>query len=132
MTTIAGQLTNHPSRETFDTVELATAIEACQEAAALSRICADACLHEDDIASMRRCIQLDLDCATICTATAQILSRPGPAGDVWRRMVETCARACAESAAECEKHDRSKHCMECANACRRCEMACQQLLAVAS
>ena len=132
MSVITDQLSNHPSIETFDTVELARAVEACLEAAAVATMCADACLAEDDVVSMRRCIQLDLDCATICNATAEVLSRPNPDGDVWRRLVETCARACAACASECETHDRSKHCLTCADACRRCEMACQQLLAVAA
>lgn len=131
MNVIAEQLANHPSRDTFDPVELARAIEACLEAAAVSSMCADACLAEGD-ADMRRCIQLDLDCATICTATAQVLSRPAPNGDVWRRLLETCARACLACATECETHTRSKHCMTCADTCRRCEMACQQLLAAAA
>lgn len=125
---IADQLNNHPKRDTFDQVELARCIEACQAAAAASSLCADACLVEPNVADMRRCIQTDLDCATICLATAQILSRPSPSGDVWRKMVETCVRSCMECAVECEKHLRSKHCMTCANACRACEMACQQLL----
>lgn len=132
MPTTADVLADHPARSSFDHHELARAIDSCLAAVAASTACADACLSGDDAASMRRCIQLGLDCADICGATVRVLSRPTPAGEVWRRLVETCARACRESAVECESHTGHKHCQQCAKITREAEAALSQLLAAAA
>ncbi len=132
MPTTADLLADHPERASFDHHELSRAIEACQAAATASIVCADACLAGEDAADMRRCIQLDLDCADICGATARVLSRPTPAGEVWRRLVETCARACQESASDCEGHTAHKHCQQCAAITREAETALGRLLAAAA
>jgi hypothetical protein len=40
-----------------------------------------------------------------------------------------CAKALSACASHCEEHaDTAKHCAVCAEACRRAERACQQLL----
>ena len=128
---LADVLADHPAKETFDLAEINRAVQACFECAAGCLACADACLAEDDVASMRRSIKLDLICAEICTATARVLSSPGPGGDSWRHLVEVCARACRESAEECGAHSHG-HCQRCAEMCREAEKACQQLLAAAA
>lgn len=127
---LADVLADHPAKDTFDLAELNRAIHACQEAAAGCLACADACLWSDDVADMRRCISLDKVCAEICSATARVLSSPGPGGDAWRQLVEVCAKACAECAEECASHDHD-HCKRCAELCREAEKACQQLLTAA-
>ena len=93
--------------------------------------CANACLHEDEIAPMRDCIQTDLNCSDVCAATMRILSRPGPDGKTWETMLQACVAACAECAHECEQHDHD-HCRVCARECRACAEACDALLVVAS
>ena len=127
---LADVLADHPAKDTFDLAEINRAVQACFECAAGCTACADACLAEEHVANLRRCIKLDLICAEICAATGRILSGPGPGGDAWRHLVEACAKACAEAAQECASHDDS-HCQRCAELCRECERACQQLLAVA-
>ncbi|MGY6500846.1 MAG: four-helix bundle copper-binding protein [Acidimicrobiales bacterium] len=128
---LADVLADHPEKATFDLAELSRTIHACQEAAAGATACADACVYEGHTDEMRRCIKLDLIAAEICTATAKVLSRPGPGGDVWRDLVEVCAKACHEAAEECAKHDH-EHCLRCAELCREAQKACQQLLAAAA
>lgn len=109
------------------TKEHAAALEALLDCAAHCRLCADACLSEDDVASMVGCIRSDLDCATICSAAAEVIARPGSSGAPWRQLLEVCIAMCESCAEECGAHDHA-HCQECAEACRRCAEACRALL----
>lgn len=127
---LADALADHPQRDTFDLHELLRAIEACQACAVQCNLCADSDLARD-AGAMRDCIQKCLDCATICQATASVLSRPSPSGDAWAAQVRACILACQECAVECESHD-AVCCTSCAEACRECERALQQLMAAAS
>lgn len=124
-------LETHPAKSTFDAPELAAAIDRLSACVATCSICADACLHEDDVDGLRRCIQVDLNCADVCSATLRTISRPGPDGGTWAAMLETCVKACEECASECESHEHD-HCRQCAEACRACAEACRSLLAAAS
>lgn len=106
---------------------------ACMEAAAACALaclgCADGCVMEREPGAFRRCIQLDLDCADICTCTARILARGNDFDPrIWRAQLEACARACAACSAECLRHERHAHCRLAAEACLRCEERCRALL----
>src|SRR2546423_9673212 len=90
-------------------------IEACLRCAALCNHCASSCLQEEEIKMMARCIQLDLECAAICYAAAQIMSM---GSDNAEELCKICGDACIACAEECSKHTQSKHCQECAGACR--------------
>jgi hypothetical protein len=111
-------------------VEFAAAIDACLSCEQSCPACANACLAEDDIADMRRCIALDESCADVCATTARLLSRPVLADHLLlRQMLETCVRACALCGEECERHaHHHRHCAICAQECRACERACTELL----
>jgi hypothetical protein len=50
------------SRPSFDCVQACSA-------------CADACLGEENLQTLARCIRLDLDCADVCNTTGKIFSR---------------------------------------------------------
>ena len=44
-------------------------------------------------------------------------------------QLEACARICAESAAECERHkSEHRHCAACADVCRKCERQCREVM----
>jgi hypothetical protein len=74
---------------------------------------------------MAKCIQLDMECAAICYAAAQLMSVGSEkAKDICRICADVC-EACGE---ECGKHDH-KHCQECAEACRHCAEECRRMLA---
>jgi hypothetical protein len=108
---------------------LALCIEECLACALTCTSCADACLAEEQVAQLVRCIRLNLDCADICDATGRALTRqtswdPGLA----RSILETCAEACRVCAQECEQHaDHHEHCRTCVESCLRCEKACDDL-----
>lgn len=112
---------------------LAECVTHCHDCAATCTSCADACLGEATVSELRRCIRLNLDCADICAATANVLTRQTlTPTDVVQRQLEACAAACRSCAEECEKHaTHHEHCRVCAEACRACERACQEMLQAA-
>ncbi len=116
--------------EELDAPSLLQFIERCLECHTVCSMCADACLAEENVAKLRRCIRLNLDCADVCAAAARVLSRSG-AGDITavHALLEACAGACLASAAECHKHaDAHGHCGVCAAACEDCARACRDVL----
>jgi hypothetical protein len=114
-----------------DRQALAACIDACFDCAQACTACADACLSEspERLVELGKCIRSDLDCAAICDATGQILSRhTGYDANITRAVLDACALVCRSCAEECERHSTMSHCQACALECRRCENACQTLL----
>jgi hypothetical protein len=65
------------------------------------------------------------DCADVCAAASQIVSRSGPfSADICR----ACAGVCAQCAEACERHAHDETMAACAKACRSCEDACRRML----
>ena len=114
----------------IDRQKLADCIHACFACGETCTACADACLSEDMVAELTKCIRTNLDCADICTSTGAVLSRhTGYDANITRALLEACRVACASCATECEAHaDMHEHCRICAEACRRCEQACADML----
>lgn len=105
-------------------------VAACHDCTASCLSCADACVHETTDEDLARCIGLNLDCAAVCTATAQVLARSGD-GDRsgLNALLRACIAACRSCAEECSRHgSHMDHCRVCAEACRECEQACLALL----
>ena len=127
---IQQMLETHPRKGMVTGGELAACIEACYGCAQTCTACADACLGEQDLAMLVRCIRLNLDCATICYTTGEVLSRQTePDMEIIRAQLEACAAACRVCGAECEKHaHHHQHCAVCAESCKQCEQACNALL----
>ena len=99
---------------------LLDALNAC---IAACEHCATACLGEQDVKMMARCISIDRDCADICALTARFVAR---GSEHAMHVMRECAEICGICATECEKHGaHMQHCKECAEACRRCEQACR-------
>jgi hypothetical protein len=121
----------HPRAEGALVDVLARCIDACRACVETCIACADACLAEEHLGDLRRCIRLDLDGVDICGATANVLTRPR-SEEAWavRAIVEACRDVCNRCGAECEKHaGEHEHCRVNAESCRRCERACEELLA---
>jgi hypothetical protein len=109
---------------------VADGLRALHDCATACASCADACVAEPEVAPLRATIRLNLDCAAICAATADVLARRNaPDFDVLRTLLHACMLACAACAAECDRHAPSVlHCGVCADACRACEAACRRIL----
>jgi hypothetical protein len=123
-------LETHPLPARVDRELLARCIEACFECEQSCTACADADLAEDDVAELRRCIRLCLDCADVCDATARVVSRQTEYdAPTMKAQLQSCREESAACAEECERHaEHHAHCALCAEACRRCQAACDQLL----
>ena len=100
-------------------------IDACVQCAAVCRQCAASSLAEADVGSMVYCIQLDLECASLCTTTAELMILGSGFAS---RLCQVCADMCLACAAECEKHQR-EHCRLCASACNACAKQCLSMTA---
>ena len=74
---------------------------------------------------MARCIQLDMECAAICNASAQLMS---VGSDKAKEVCRVCSDICQACGDECGKHD-TEHCRECAEACRACAEECRKMAA---
>lgn len=125
---IAQMLSLHPQPpDNADVV--ARCIDECFSCAAICVSCADACLAEDMVADMRRCISLNSTCADICVTAGSAITRFSADDQTLQLMlIEACRTACSTCAEECEKHaGMHEHCRICAEACRRCEEACGQV-----
>jgi hypothetical protein len=74
---------------------------------------------------MSRCIELDMQCAAICYASAQLMSL---GSDKANEVCRICADICDACGEECGKHQ-NEHCKECAQACRQCANECRKMAA---
>lgn len=77
--------------------------------------------HKDHAETLATC----QDCADMCVAASQIVSRKGPFADL---ICKACADACAKCAVACEKFPDDKHMAKCAKQCLECEKACREML----
>ncbi|MGJ7568822.1 four-helix bundle copper-binding protein [Variovorax sp. GB1R11] len=98
-------------------------IEACNECAVASSRCVAACLSEDNVKMMARCIALNMDCMPICRLTAAATAR---GSEHAKEICSLCADICEACAQECDKH-KLPHCQSCAKACRVCAIACLEM-----
>jgi hypothetical protein len=98
-------------------------IDACLRCVSVCNHTASACLSEDSVKMLTRCIQLNLECAAICSAAAQVMCLNGRYAEQLCRM---CAEICQACGDECAKHS-SQHCQDCAAACYKCAEECMLL-----
>jgi hypothetical protein len=106
-------------------------IDSCFNCVETCTACADACLAERDIEYLVACVRLNLDCAAVCNATGNIMSRANKAGhrQLLEALLANCIAFCRACAAECARHaDRHRHCHVCAEACTACAEACTDML----
>ena len=123
-------LDTYPSSFTVDADVLAAAIDALSACAQACTADVDADLSEQHLAEMVTCIRLCLDCTDVCTATVAVISRKANYdANIARPLLEACVAICKACGDECERHAHMhEHCRFCAEACRRGEQACRQLL----
>lgn len=102
-------------------------IDACYSCATMCDHCAAACLAENDVKMMARCIALDMDCAQICRMAASYMAR---GSEFVKDLCNLCAQVCQACGEECAKH-KADHCQACAEACRRCADECRRMATAA-
>ena len=102
-----------------------TCIEACLKCAAICNHCASSCTQEEDVKMMAKCIQLDMECAVICYAAAQLMSL---GSDKAKEVCKICVDICEVCSNECSNHH-NEHCQECLQACMQCAEECRKMIA---
>ncbi len=100
-------------------------IDACMNCATVCDHCAASCLQEEDVAMMAKCIQLDMECSSVCKTAALMMNLHS---DHANAVCQLCADVCIACAEECEKHD-NEHCRRCAAICRECAEECMSMTA---
>lgn len=130
MKIIDTMLRSHPRADLQRIDHYTEVLEALGACAQVCTSCADACLAEEHVANLRRCIRTDLDCAVVCEATACLLGRQTETpNEILHAQLHACILACQVCADECEKHaNMHDHCRICAEACRHCQERCNFLL----
>jgi hypothetical protein len=121
------------SKPYVDETALVECIRACFDCAQACTADTDADLAEPQVQAMIRCIRLCLDCADVCLATGKVLSRQTAFDPATARAdLQACALSCKVCGDECELHAKHgfAHCGTCMEACRRCEQACNTVLAL--
>jgi hypothetical protein len=96
-------------------------MDALAKCAAECNHCATACLDEQDVKMLSRCIKLDIDCAEICKLAASYVAR---GSEHVQHILNECAEICEACGEECDKHSHMEHCKRCAEECRRCAEVC--------
>jgi hypothetical protein len=121
----------HPKPTDLDHEILLRCIEECLDCSTSRTACADASLSEPDSQDLIGVVRRSLDCADVCEATAQVVTRQSAYRlPVIRAVVDACATACLACAEECERHAaHHEHCRICAEVCRRCKKACDDVRA---
>jgi hypothetical protein len=101
--------------------------KACSDCQRQCDSCATHCGHQlyegkkEHIMTLMTC----QDCANVCTAAAQIVSRGGPFSAL---ICGSCADACARCGKECDQFPADEHMKKCADECRKCEKACRDMV----
>ena len=81
-------------------------IDACQECITECEHCSSACLKEDNVKMLVRCIELDRSCAYVCAFAANEMAR---GSEFAERVCQLCAEICEACGEECAKH-KMEHC----------------------
>lgn len=92
-------------------------IDACIECATVSNHCVVACLEEEKVRDLTKCIRLNLECATVAQVAAELMNLNS--GYV-KEICELCAVVATACAEENEKHASLVQCEESATACNAC------------
>lgn len=97
--------------------------QLCSDCATQCHQCAAACLQEDDVKMMARCIALDIECAEACSFAAAAMAR---GSEHARAICALCAEICQACGEECQQHEMD-HCQECAAVCLACADECRNM-----
>ena len=104
--------------------EMLSCIEACTQCHAMCLHTLEHCLNKGGNHAEAGHIRDLLDCAQICSTSADFMNRGSP------RHVETC-RACAviceQCVQSCARLNDDEHMLRCLDACRHCAALCHEM-----
>ena len=99
-------------------------IRALQECSVECSICSVESLQEREVARMRECILICLDCADLCRTLIGMLGRTSQYS---KELLAVCGKLCHECADICEKYKEMEHCRKCAEVCHDCGTLCKNV-----
>jgi len=111
---------NTSSDQVLITRQQSEIIQELVNCALACEACSAACLSEEAVNPMARCIELTRDCAESCFQTARFVMRKS---EIAYQYIAICEEACRICADECKKH-KHDHCEVCAEACESCADSC--------
>ena len=76
-----------------------------------------------NVKMMARCIELDRDCADICSLAVQFMARGSKYAE---KLCALCAEICKACGDECAK-SKLEHCQRCAEACHKFADECNKM-----
>ena len=122
-------LRQNPNKS-FDNDKVVQTVAALSDCTASCNACADACLQEESVKELARCIRMLMSCKSVCQATADVISRPGGSDmNFLESQLQGCVSMCKSCADECRQHaQKHEHCRACADACQSCMETCQDLM----
>lgn len=100
-------------------------IDACYACATICNHCTTSSLNESQVNHLTKCIQLNLACAVICRAAAEMMTL---GSDYSTQLCKLCSEICEACAEECGQHEMD-HCKQCAEVCRSCAKECRKMAA---
>ena len=98
-------------------------IYACMRCAEACEFCATSDLKEQDVKMMATCAQINRECASVCWASASLMSIDSRFA---KQFCNLCVDICEACARECERH-RVDHCQKSAQTCRACTDECRRI-----
>jgi hypothetical protein len=129
---LAAMLSSIPVQPLMGAENTARLLEILGECSITCEICADACLAEDMVSELGRCITLNLHCAETCDAISHVVARMSEADTATLQSgLQHCANVCRACGDECLMHAGTMdHCRRCAEICHRCLRACNEASAM--
>ncbi|MDQ3192498.1 MAG: four-helix bundle copper-binding protein [Bacteroidota bacterium] len=98
-------------------------VEMINKCASECDYCASACLNEENVKHLAKCIKMNLLCADICRTTAIFIARETEHAE---HIIKECTEICELCAKECAKHE-TEHCKKCSEVCSNCADQCKKV-----
>jgi hypothetical protein len=109
--------------------EMRDCIKACRDCAEICLETVRYCLEQGGRHAEPSHIALMLDCAQICQASADFMTR---GSELSQRICAVCAEVCERCAESCEAFGDDDRMRACAAACRRCAESCRRMAEMAA
>jgi hypothetical protein len=113
-----------PRVETELSAPMLECIENCEDCHNICLETLQHCLQEGGEHADQSHIRLLMDCAQICTTSADFMLRSSP---LHGRTCGVCAQVCEQCAESCAKFTGDQIMQECADTCQSCSDSCRKM-----